>query len=606
MKKSIKNKIYGINQFFAIRQIIDFSISSDGKTIAFITNTSGLPNIWTIPIQGGWASQITIADNAIRGLNYSPTKKELIFFSDNKGDENLQIYKVSDNGGEIDYLTPQHNGFQVYFIDWNKAGDRILYCSNKRDEKYFDTFVLNLITLKEECVYTSDNKYATIPSCWSKDENLIAYTIVYHNANQDIAIYNRKENSFVNITKHNGNAVNEGPYIDKKNKYIHFLSNYEREFKAIARYEIKTKKLSWFILEDWDIIDYSFSKSGKYLLYTVNANGNSKIKLLNLKTNKTKILKLLKGNCLKFGFTPDETKIVLLYDQARNPNDIYVYNIKSDTYRQITFSMIGGIPKEDFIEPKLIKYKSFDGIEISALLYIPKWMKKDGTNPAILWPHGGPEVQMKNEFNKYLQIMANRGFIVIAPNYRGSTGYGKKFQHLIYKDWGGGEFMDLLYSVEYLKQTGYVNPKKIGVVGGSYGGFLTLTCVTKAPEIWRCAVDIFGPANLITFANSIPEHWKPAMVELLGDVEKDKDLFTERSPINFVDNIKCPMCIIQGENDIRVVKSESDQIVEKIQKMNKPVEYLVIEGEGHLFSKISTHIKVWETITNFLDKYMKG
>ena len=296
---------------------------------------------------------------------------------------------------------------------------------------------------------------------------------------------------------------------------------------------------------------------------------------------------------------------MLIFDSPQNPNDIYVYDIKKKKFKQITFSMIGGIPKNDFVIPHEIKYKSFDGLEISAYLYVPKGSKKDGRNPAIVWPHGGPEWQEKNLFNKFFQIMVNRGYIVIAPNFRGSTGYGKTFQNKIYKDWGGDEFKDVLGAYDYLINSGYADKSKIAVVGGSFGGFMTLTCVTKAPDLWKCAVDIFGPSNLHTFQKSIPEHWKPGVIELVGDPVKDNDLLKERSPINFVDNIKCPIFIVQGKNDPRVVQSESDQIVERLKAQNKQVEYLVLEDEGHGFSKVSNQILVWEKICSFLDNQLK-
>jgi dipeptidyl aminopeptidase/acylaminoacyl peptidase len=386
---------------------------------------------------------------------------------------------------------------------------------------------------------------------------------------------------------------------------IYFLSDYEREFDGLAYYKIKSEEIGWFILEDWDITDFKFSKKEKYLLYVINENGNSKLKLRNIKTKKTIVLKLPKCNCLQCEFTPDEKKLVLLLDNPNNPNDIYIYDIGKKKLEQITFSMIGGIPKQDFTVPDNISYNSYDGLDIYANLYIPKWMEKNGSNPAVVWPHGGPEWQEKNIFNKYFQILTNRGYIVIAPNFRGSTGFGKSFQRRIYKDWGGAELKDVLGSYDYLQKTGYVDKNRIAIVGGSFGGFMTLSCITKAPGLWRCAVDIFGPSNLFTFLSSIPEFWKPATFDLVGDPEKDKELLMERSPINFVDNIQCPLFIVQGLNDIRVVKSESDQIVDKLKAQNKNVEYLVLEDEGHGFFKVANQIKVWDKITKFIEKYMK-
>lgn len=596
---------YRISQFFAIRQILGIDISHNNQTIAYITNTNGLPNIWTIPIDGGWTSQITLMEQAVKVVSCSPGKYDIIFQSDFNGDENLQIYIINEKGGEVRYLTPEHKGSQVFFDRWNKNGRKFLFTSNKRDKRFFDTFVYDLQEDTETCIHQSESLYVEIPSDWSKNERYIIFNKFYSNNNQDILLYDTKISTMINITEHKGNMKNFLGLFGKNEDTIYFLSDYEREFTAIAYYKIKNKEIGWYVTEKWDIVEYKISKSGKFMLYSVNENGITRLKLKNMNSAKTITLKLPKGNCLAFEFSPDEKKIVLLYDGPQNPNDIYVYDTQKNSLKQVTYSMIGGIPKKDFTMPVNIKYKSFDNREISANLYIPKWMKKDASNPAIVWPHGGPEWQEKNVFNKYFQILTNRGYIVIAPNFRGSTGYGKSFQNLIYKDWGGNEFKDVLGSYEYLTKTGYVDKNKIAVVGGSFGGFMTLTCVTKAPELWRCAVDIFGPSNLLTFINTVPEYWKPGTAVLVGDPEKDKELLEQRSPINFVDNIKCPLFIIQGANDPRVAKAESDQIVDKLKAQNKTIEYLVLEDEGHGFSKVSNQIKVWDNICNFLDKYMK-
>ncbi|HEY3250681.1 MAG TPA: S9 family peptidase [Ignavibacteria bacterium] len=606
MTSEQKPKQYRIEQFFAIRTLSGFSLSPNGKTIAYIVNTDGMPNIWTIPIEGGWTSQITLQENAVKGLLYSPKKNDIVFISDFQGDENMQLYLVSDKGGEVELLTPGHKGSQVQLTDWNKKGDKIIYSSNKRDKRFFDTYVYDFKTRKEKCVYQSNDIHTYIPAGWSVDERYILFIKFYTNSNQDIFIHDTKTNVTINVTEHKGSMKNVNPQLNKKSDTLYFLSDFEREFTGIAYYKVKSGEIGWFIEEKWDITSFTFSKSEKYMLYSINEDGTTKLKLKNFKSGLTKTLKIPTGNLLAYDFTPDEKRVVFIHDGPQNPNDIYVYDIKKERSKQITYSMIGGIPKNSFVVPKKISYKSFDGLNISAFLYIPPWMKKNESNPAILWPHGGPEWQEKNIFNKYFQLLVNRGYIVITPNFRGSTGYGKTFQSLIYKDWGGNEFKDVLGAYNNLIGTGYVDKSRIAVVGGSFGGFMTLTCVTKAPDNWRCAVDIFGPSNLFTFQKSVPEHWKPGVVELVGDPEKDKALLFERSPVNFVDNIKCPLFIVQGKNDPRVAQAESDQMVEKLKSQNKEAEYLVLEDEGHGFSKVSNQIKVWEMVCNFLDKHMKA
>jgi dipeptidyl aminopeptidase/acylaminoacyl peptidase len=603
---SSKAKHYKVSQFFAIRSISGLSISPNGKTISYITNTDGMPNIWTIPIDGGWASQITLQENAVTALRYSPKKNEIIFRSDNQGDENHQLYIISDKGGEYEYITSSHIGAQIENFSWNSKGDKILFSSNKRDRRFFDTYIYDFKTKTEECIFQSNDIYPYVAEGWSRNERYILYIKFYNNSNQDVFLYDTLNKTTVNVTEHKGNMKNTTAKFDKKADTIYFLSNYEREFEALAYYKIKSGEIGWSVLEKWDITGYSFSSSGKHLLYSVNENGSTKLKLKNIKSGKIKTLKLIKGNCVYFQFTPDGKKIVLIFDSPQNPNDIYVYDIKKESFKQITFSMIGGIPKNDFVVPIEIKYKSFDGLEISAYMYIPKGAKKNGMNPAVLWPHGGPEWQEKNLFNKYFQIMVNRGYVVIAPNFRGSTGYGKTFQSKIYKDWGGDEFKDVLGAYDFLVNSGYADKSNIAVVGGSFGGFMTLTCITKAPELWKCAVDVFGPSNLITFMESIPEHWKPGASALVGDPNTDREFMTERSPINFVDNIKCPLFIIQGKNDPRVKQAESDQIAAKLIAQGKQVEYIVLEDEGHGFSKVKNQIMVWEKICNFLDAHMKN
>ena len=599
------SKKYRVAQFFAIRAITDFSISPDGKTIAYITNTNGMPNIWTIPVEGGWANQVTLEDNAVFSIGYNPKKNEILFLSDNQGDENHQLYTVSDKGGETFNLTPSHAGSQISFCGFNKNGNKILFSSNKRDKRYFDTYCVELKTGAEECLFSSDDPFPYTAVAWSGNEKYILYQKFYSNSNHDLFLYNVAEKKFLNFTEHNGSMKNTHGTFNKKGDTVYFLSDYEREFAALAFYNVKKGELGWEQLEKWDITNYTLSHDEKNMLFSINESGTSKLKMKNLKTGKVRSLKIPKGNCLAFQFTKDDKKIVLIYDSPQNPNDIFVYDLKKESFKQVTFSMIGGIPKSAFTVPQSIKYKSFDGLEINGFLYIPKGLKKDGSNPAVIWPHGGPEWQEKSLFNKYFQILTNNGYIVIAPNFRGSTGYGKTFQSKIYKDWGGGEFKDVLGAHDYLISSGYTDKDKIAVVGGSFGGFMTLTCVTKAPELWRCAVDIFGPSNLITFCNSVPEHWKPGVAALVGDVEKDKEMLMERSPVNFVDRITAPLLIIQGKNDPRVIQAESDQMVEQLKAQNKEVEYTVLEDEGHGFSKVSNQIKVWNLIINFLDKYLK-
>lgn len=604
------NKIqrYPVEKFFSIRTIFGFTISPDGKKVYYITNTSGTPQIWSIPIEGGWTDQISTWKESVKYIDCNPVSKELIFMSDTSGNENLQIYSMPDNGGEVKLLSKGFENSQCFYHQFNKKGNKFLFSTNKRLKYNYDIYIQNCKTGENKLIKGFEDHYPTHAETWSSDERYITFGKFYGNLNIDILLFDMKENTLVNITEHdiNRNVFNGHTEFDKKNRGFYYISDEGREFKGIKYYDIKKKTSEWVIREKWDITSFKFSPDCKLLLWTVNVNGNNSPKLMNMKSGKVQKLKLQKGNYSGIKFSKDNKKIVFVCDSPLNPGDIFVYDLKKKNSKQITNSLVGGVSGKGLTKPKDIFYKSFDGLKIHALLYIPKGLKKNGKNPAIVWPHGGPEHQEMHNFSKYVQVMVNAGYIVIAPNFRGSSGYGKTFQKMIYRDWGGAEFKDVLGSVEYLKETGYVDSGKIAVVGGSFGGFMCMTCITKAPEIWKCAVDIFGPANLFTFISSVPEHWKKGIEELVGHAERDKELLTERSPINFIDNINCPLLVVQGKHDPRVVEEESIQIVNKLKEKNKPYEYILLEDEGHGFSKVTNQIKVFEEKLKFLDKYLKS
>lgn len=602
-----KNKRIPVEKFFSIRTITSLDLSPDGKTIFYVSNTTGTPQIWSIPIKGGWTDQITSWKDSVRTLIHNPKYGNMIFLSDTKGDENLQIYSVNDDGSEVKYLSEGFENSQCTFSTFNKKGTKFLFVSNKRLKYNFDNYIKDISSGTNTLIKEFEDHYPTIAESWSDDERFIIFIKAYGNINTDILLFDTKENTLTNITEHdiNNKVLNARTVFNKSSSGFYYLSDEDREFRGIKYYDIKSKKSEWVITEKWDVEYFTFSKKQKHLLWITNKYGSCVVKIKNMKTGKVQKLNIQKGVISAAEFTKDNKELVFIFNNPQNPGDIYVYDIAKKSQRQITNSFVGGVSKNNFSKPRDIIYSSFDGLKIHALLYIPHGTEKNGKNPAIVWPHGGPEYQEMHNFSRYIQVMVNAGYIVIAPNFRGSTGYGKTFQKLIYRDWGGNEFKDVLGSAEYLKKSGYVDPGKIAVVGGSFGGFMCLTCITKAPELWKCAVDIFGPSDLFTFINSVPEHWKMGVNELVGNNDSDSEMLRERSPINFVDRISCPLLVVQGKHDPRVVQHESEQIVNKLKSQNKPVEYILLEDEGHGFNKVSNQIKVFEAKLNFLDKYLK-
>jgi dipeptidyl aminopeptidase/acylaminoacyl peptidase len=275
---------------------------------------------------------------------------------------------------------------------------------------------------------------------------------------------------------------------------------------------------------------------------------------------------------------------------------------ESGEARPVTESRIGGLREGDLADVELISYPTFDDRQV------PAWLYRPATNgakvPVVLAIHGGPEAQERPLYNPLYQYLVSRGIGVLATNIRGSTGYGKSYQRLIQRDWGGGDLKDWDHAVKWLRAQDWVDAERIGVWGGSYGGFAVLTCVTRLPDYWAAAVDIFGPSNLITFAKAVPPTWRRMMKRFVGDPEEDADLLRERSPLTYIDDAKTPLLVIQGAKDPRVVQPESDQLVEKLRSLGRDVEYIVFEDEGHGFTKRQNELKAYRSSAEWLERYL--
>jgi len=256
-------------------------------------------------------------------------------------------------------------------------------------------------------------------------------------------------------------------------------------------------------------------------------------------------------------------------------------------------------------EPELVTFPTHDGRDVPAWLYRPDG---DGPRGVVLSIHGGPEAQERPRYNYagLYQYLLSRGVAVLAPNVRGSTGYGRAYQRLIHRDWGGDELRDFEAAVRYLRGLHWVDPDRIGVFGGSYGGFATLSCVSRLPDYWACAVSIVGPSNLVTFTRSVPPTWRPIMAAWVGDPDTEVDFLMERSPITYADAIRAPLFVVQGANDPRVVQAESDQIVAKLRARGVEVRYDVYPDEGHGFTKRANEVKAIGDAADFLVAHLTG
>jgi len=596
---------YTIEQYLNIRSASSPTVSPDGKFIAYLTDVTGTNQVWKVRISSGCPEQLTFFDERVQFVSWNPKNGDwMLFGKDMGGNEHTQLFLLKSDGSEIRRLT--YNDNVIYnFGAWSGDGTMFAFASNERNRAFFDVYAMNIKTGKVKLVWLNDGNNSVV--AWSPDNKYILVSQNRSSFDNDLYLIEYESGKVYNITPHTQPARYFGARFSKDGKGIYLLSDEGKEFVGIAYIDVPNGKLNYIYTTNWDVEAIELSKDGKYLVFILNVDGYSEVYSLNLATKKAKKLNFPTGGIIgSLKFTADGKKIIFTYQSPVKNQDIYYYDIPTNKYSQITYSSTAGIPLSSFVKPELVRFKSFDGLEIPGYLYLPKGAKKDSSLPVIVSIHGGPEAQEVPRFSALYQYFIHSGYVVYAPNVRGSTGYGKTYASLDNTTKRKDAIRDVAMIPNFLKSTGYIDPKKIIVYGGSYGGYMTLAAVTFYPDLWAAGVDLVGISNFLTFLRNTGAWRQKHRMAEYGDPEKDAEFLKEISPFYHVDKIKAPLMIIQGANDPRVPKSESDQIVESIKSRGGIVEYLVFDDEGHGLSKLKNRIKAYKAIVEFLDKYVKN
>jgi len=597
---------YSFEQFTAIRRYQPtLSFSPDGSEIAYVVNTSGQFNIWRQSSTGGFPHQLTLfADQTPREIAWSPDGQTIAFAADRDGDEYKQIYTIPARGGRISAQTEAPRvRHELAGEAWSPDGASLLIAGNDRSETDQDVLIRDLTTGETRRVVDYGGMF--FPATWSPDGKSVTVVDAKSNTNLELYVVTVDDEEMRHLTPHEGEIqYMPGPWAaDGSGFWV--LSDEGREFTGLAYWDLKDG-MRWVDTPDADVENVVLSGDGRYLAWIVNQEGYSALKVRDLRSNQDVALpEIPRGVIDALTISRSGGMVGFLMAEATHPNEVYVLDLERGTVTRLTESMLGGIDEADLTEPELIHYPTHDGREIPAWLYRPEG---DGPFPVILSIHGGPEWQERPTYNYagIYQYLLTRGIGILAPNVRGSTGYGKSYQKLIHHDWGGAELGDFKAAADYLKGLDWVDGDRLGVYGGSFGGFATLSCVTRLPDYWAAAVDIVGPSNLVTFAKAVPPTWRRFMDQWVGNTETEVDFLMERSPITYVDQVTAPLFVIQGANDPRVVKNESDQIVERLRARGVEVKYDVYEDEGHGFTRRSNELKALGDTAAFFEKYLLG
>jgi dipeptidyl aminopeptidase/acylaminoacyl peptidase len=600
-----------IDDLYYTRSVFGAAWSPDGKQIVFTTDMTGRSNLWKVNSSGGWPIQLTQSDERQYSAVWSPDGKWIVYQQDQAGNELWDLFAVPSDGGEPVNLT---NTPEIREEDphWSHDGRTIAFSYKPKEGTQYDIALLDWSTRKVHKLTNEQQPgFSWNVVGWSQDDKtIIADRVNPPFTDADIYSIDVVSGKLENLTAHQGTIRYLASSFSPDSTTVLLTSDAKNGYMNVALLDLATKKITWVTDLKWEAGSGNFSPDGKRFTYVVNADGLIDAYIVDRSSNKSEKIDLPQGLNSFSGdpteFAPQSDRVIVSHEASNRPGDLWVYNLKTQRAEQLTSSTIASLQAIPLPAAQIVHYKSYDGKIISALLWMPFNLKRDASNPAIVIPHGGPTGQRVDYFSPSVQALTSRGYICIAPNPRGSTGYGLEFQKANFQDLGGGDLKDEIAGVEFLKATGYVDAKKIGITGGSYGGFMTLMAIGKDPDIWAAAVELYGIINWSSMLKSSDPSLNEYLKALLGDPEQNRKIYEADSPITYIRSEKAPLLVLQGDNDPRVPKEEAQQVVDILKKEGRVVDVHYYSNEGHGFVKRENQIDSVRRSIAWFDHYLMG
>ena len=600
-----KPKEYTIEQFYENTRIGGGAFSNDESKLLISSDESGIFNLYEINLADKSKKAITSSkDESLFAVDYVPGSKEIIYSADKGGNEINHLYLLKPDGSSQD-LTPGENE-KAEFSGWNGDKTAMYYASNKRNPQFFDLYKMKISFWEPEMIYENNEGYSV--SDISDSGNYVALSQPITTSENKMFLMNQDSGEITEISKPGFSYSATG--FSKNEKTMFYTTDHGGEFSKLMAYDIESGNSKVVYETNWDVMYSSLSKDDTYRVIAINEDGTNKLILQENNSQKElEMPEIEDGNIVAASFSDSEDLLRLTVGTSRTPNNIYVYELKSKELTKLTNTLNPEINAEDLVSAEVVRYKSFDGLEIPAIYYKPLNATADNKKPALVWVHGGPGGQSRVGYFALIQYLVNHGYAVLAVNNRGSSGYGASFYKMDDKNHGEKDLQDVIYGKKWLASQDYINKDQIGIIGGSYGGYMTMAAMTFAPEEFEVGVNIFGVTNWLRTLRSIPPYWesfKNALYEELGDPNTQDSIRLKKiSPLFHAEKVKNPIMVLQGANDPRVLQVESDEIVAAVKANDVPVEYMVFEDEGHGFIKKENEIKGYKQILAFLDKYLR-
>ena len=601
-------KRYAPEDFFKTVAYAGASFSPDGSTLLVSSNASGVYNAYAIPVAGGEPRALTTSTtDAVRVAGYFPRDARFVFTKDQGGNELTHVYARERDGTERD-LTPG-SGFKAEFGGFMRDGRSFLLTTNQRDRQSFDLFEVAVDGYARTQLYENPGGY--FPGPVSPDRRYVALGKPRTTNDADVWLHDRRARTTTNLTEHAG-VVNNAPVeFTPDGAALLLLTDAGHEFTYLVRHDLASGRRTTLLRPDWDVSFAEFSETGKYLVVGINADARTELRVYAWPSMRRVALPAVPdAEIATVAFSRDDAHVAFYATASRAPRDLFVTTLAGGAApRRLTTSLNPAIAPADLVDGKVARFRSYDGVQVPGILYLPHEASAANRVPAVVMVHGGPGGQARVGWNPLVQLLVNHGYAVYDINNRGSSGYGKTFYAMDDRRHGEADLADVVESKKLLTGTGVVDSTRIGIAGGSYGGYMVLAALTLRPTAFDVGVDIFGVANWPRTLRSIPAWWgaqRQALFAELGDPTGPDSVRLRRiSPLYNAEKIERPLLVLQGANDPRVLRVESDEIVAAARRNGVPVEYMVFPDEGHGFVKRDNQVKGYGAIVTFLDQHLK-
>jgi len=599
---------YTIEQLSENIAIFSGGFSNDETKLVFSSNETGIFNVYELDLAEASQRQVTNSTvESFYAIDYVPGTGQILYSADQGGNELNHIYLLNEGGTSTD-LTPGEQE-KATFRGWSEDKEYMYYESNVRNPQFFDMYKMKIGDWKPIMLY--ENNEGLNFTDISDDESIFVLVQSITTSNNKLFLMDRETGKMTEISDPDAPGRYASSGFTRDGSHFYYLSDAGREFTALVEYEIATGTHTTIYESDWDVEYSMLSHNEKYRIIAINEDGKNSMLILEAETGEEVDFPSFEDGDIKTAMISESESLMLLtVGSSRTPDNLYVHNFKTGETKKLTETLNPEINADDLVSAEVVRYPSFDGLEVPAIYYKPKIASGKNKVPALVWVHGGPGGQSRAQFSSLIQYLVNHDYAVLAVNNRGSSGYGKTFYQMDDQNHGDKDLKDCVWGKKWLASQDYIDPGKIGIIGGSYGGYMTMAAMTFEPDEFKVGVNIFGVTNWLRTLKSIPPWWgsfRDALFQEMGNpYTEDSVRLYNISPLFHAHQVKNPIMVLQGANDPRVLQIESDEIVEAVRKNDVYVEYVIFPDEGHGFAKTENRIKGYGQILDFLDVYLKG